>query len=219
MIARIEPADGDGARARARVRRPARPPALAGPRGRGDDRERHRRGGRGRLLRDPRDAEHGSRRRLRGGSRLARRDRAPRGARPDRLHGRDLEAPRRRGADRDGGARRRRRRRLHRRRPAGHLGRPDAPRAPVRRDHRPQARAPLRGADALARRPGARGAVSAELGFARLPVGGRERDGRARPLARRLRGAPAPPDAPLGAGVGRGARARRRRAACRRPPR
>ena len=34
---------------------------------------------------------------------------------------------------------------------------PDAPRAPVRRDHRPQARPPLRGADALARRPGARG--------------------------------------------------------------
>ena len=179
----------DRQRARARLRRPARPPAHAGTRGRGDDRERHR-GGRGRrLLRDPGDAEHRSGRRLGGRARLARRGRAPRGARPDRLHGRDLEAARRRGADRDGRARRRRRRRVHRRRPPRHLGGPDAPRAPVRRDHRPQARAALRGADALARRPGARGDGLRRARLRGLPVGRRERDGRARPLARRLRGA------------------------------
>ena len=69
------------ARARAGVRRPARAPAHARPRGRGDDRERHR-GRRGRrLLRDPRDAEHRSDRRLRRDAPLARRDGAARGAR------------------------------------------------------------------------------------------------------------------------------------------
>ena len=62
------------ARARAGVRRPARPPAHAGPRGRGDGRERHRRRGGRRLLRDPRDAEHRSGRRLRRDARRARRD-------------------------------------------------------------------------------------------------------------------------------------------------
>ena len=48
----------------------------------------------------------------------------------------------------------------------------------------------------------------ARLGRARLrrlPVGRRERHGRARPRARRLRGAAAPPPAPLRARVGRGA--------------
>ena len=53
-----------------------------------------------------------------------------------------------RGAHRDGRARRRGRGRLHRRRPPGRDRRADAPRAPVQRDHRPAARAPLRGADA-----------------------------------------------------------------------
>ena len=78
-------------------------------------------------------------------------------------------------------------------------------------DHRPPARAPLRGADALARRPDARGRRLGRARLRRLPVGGGERDGRARPLARRVRGpAPAPPP-PLGPRVGRGARAARRR--------
>ena len=49
------------------------------------------------------------------------------------------------------------------------------------------------------------GAVSAELGFARLPVGRREPDGRARPRARRVRGPAAAPAPPLRARVGRGA--------------
>ena len=53
------------------VRRPARPSAHAGPRGRGDDRERDGCGRRRRLLRDPGDAEHGA------GRRLARRCSAP----------------------------------------------------------------------------------------------------------------------------------------------
>ena len=63
------------------------------------------------------------------------------------------------------------------------------------------------------------GAVSAELGLRRLPVGGRERDGRAGSLPRRVRAAPDPPDAPVGARVGRGAGGRRRRTAWRRPAR
>ena len=53
------------------------------------------------------------------------------------------------------------------------------------------------------------GVVSAELGFGGLPVGRRERDGRARPRPRRVRAAAAPPPPPLRARVGGGARARR----------
>ena len=88
------------------------------------------------------------------------------GGRPDRLHAAAIsEGTARRGADRDGRARRRRRRRVHGRRPPGRLGRPVAPRAPVLRRHRAAARPALRGADALARRPGARGSG---LGRARL---------------------------------------------------
>ena len=56
------------------------------------------------------------------------------------------------------------------------------------------------------------GAVSRRARLRRLPLCGGERDGRARPLARRVRGAAAPPDAPLGAGVGRRAARPRRRA-------
>ena len=78
-------------------------------------------GGRGRrrLLRDPRDSEHGARRRRRG--RPARPARASRdgGPRAGRLPRRDHEGPGRRRADRDGRARRRRRGRLHRRRTPG----------------------------------------------------------------------------------------------------
>ncbi len=84
-----------GARARSGVRRPSRAPARAGPRGRGDDRVGHGRGCRRWLLRHPRDAEHRPGRRLRRRARRA--DRA--GTRgcgdPDRLHGLDLEGPRR----------------------------------------------------------------------------------------------------------------------------
>ena len=71
--------------------------------------------------------------------------------------------------------------------------------------HRPHARAPLRGADALPRRPGARRRRLRRARLRPLPVARRERDGRARPLARGLRVAPAAPDAPLGEGVGGGA--------------
>ncbi len=79
--------------------------------------------------------------------------------------------------------------------------------------HRPHARAPLRGADALPRRPGARGRGLRRARLRPVPVARRERHGRARPLAGRLRVAPAAPDAPLGEGVGGGAapRARARR--------
>ena len=85
--------DGRGPRARAGVRRPARAPAHAGPRGRGDDRLRHGRRGRGRLLRDPRDAEHRAGRRLRRDARLADRDSARRGRDSGRLPRRDHEGP------------------------------------------------------------------------------------------------------------------------------
>ena len=149
------------ARARTRVRRSARAPAHARPRGRGDDRERlgGRRGRR--LLRDPRDAEHRPGRRLGGDARRARRDRAQRRGDPRRLHGGDharaerasssptwasspTQAPR---ASRTTAS------------PSPRAG-PHAARAPVRVDHRPPARAPLRGAVALARRPRARGTRS-----------------------------------------------------------
>ena len=99
---------------------------------------------------------------------------------------------------------------VHGRRAAGRLRRAHAARAAVQRADRPPPRAPLRGAVALARRPRAR---RRRLGGARdrpVPVDSRERDGRARPVARRLRGPPAPPDAPLGARVGRRARPRAR---------
>ena len=67
-------------------------------------------------------------------------------------------------------------------------------------------RAALRGADALARRPDARGRGLRRARLHRLSVGRREPDGRARPRARRLRAAAAAPAAPLRVGVGRGAR-------------
>jgi imidazolonepropionase-like amidohydrolase len=49
------------------------PPQDSRPRGRGDDRDRNAGCGRRRLLRDPRDAEHGAGRRLGRGARRARR--------------------------------------------------------------------------------------------------------------------------------------------------
>ena len=105
----------------------------------------------------------------------ARRGRAAGGARADRLHGRDLETARRRGADRDGRARRRGRGGLHRRRPS-------------RRERRPTRRALEYGAitgrtlalhceePTLTRDGQVHDAVSAELGLARLSL--------ARPRAR-----------------------------------
>ena len=92
-------------------------------RGRGDDRLGHRRRRGGRLLRDPRDAEHRPGRRLGRGARLADRGREGRGRDPGRLPRRDHPRPGGRGADRDGRARRAGRGRLHRRRPPGRRAR------------------------------------------------------------------------------------------------
>ena len=78
-------------------------------------------------------------------------------------------------------------------------------RAPVRVDHRPAARGALRGPDALARRPHARRSRLRGARDRRLAVDRRERDGRARPRAGAVREPDAPPDAPLRAGLGRGA--------------
>ena len=159
------------------VRRPARAPAHAWARGRGDDRERHRSGrGRG-LLRDPRDAEHRSGRRFGHRPRFAPGDRAPGGADPGRVHGVDLEGARGRGADRAGRARRRRRGGVHRRRSPGRLGCAAPAGAPVRRAHGQAARAPLRGADALARRAHARRRRLRRARARRLAGARRERDG------------------------------------------
>ena len=141
------------------------------------------------------------------------------GGDPGRVPRRDHARPGRRRADRDGRARRPGRGRLHRRRPPGRRAGPDAPRAPVPRHHRPPARAALRGADALEGRPDARGRGLGGARLHRLPVGRREPDGRARPLARRLRGGAAAPAAPLGARVGRARCGRHRPRASRRPPR
>ena len=195
-------------RARAGVRRSARASAHAGARGRGDDRLRHRGRRGGRLLRDPRDAEHGSRRRLGRGARVAHRSGQRSDADdPGRLPRRDHEGPARRRADRDGRARGRGRRRLHRRRAPGALARADAPRAPVRVDHGPASCAARGGAVALARRTDARGRGLRRARLRRLSLGRGVADGRARPRARGVREPAAAPHAPLGEGVGRGARA------------
>ena len=62
-----------------------------------------------------------------------------------------------------------------------------AARAPVRVDHRPAARAPLRGADALARRARPRGTRRGRARLRGLPLGRRVGRRRARHLARRVR--------------------------------
>ena len=223
--ARLEPAAElaqgdrrDRPRARAGVRRSARPPADSGPRGRGDDRDRNAGRGRGRVLRDPRDAEHGAGRRLGRRARRARRagPRRRRGA--GRLPGRDLEGAGGLGADRDGRARRRGRGRVHRRRAARGRDVAHVARAPVRVDHGPADRGALRGPDALARRPHARRSRLRGARDRRLALDRRERDGRARPGAGALREPDAAPDAPLGARLGRGASpGPRRRESARRP--
>ena len=195
--------DGSGLVLAPGVRRPARPPAHARPRGRGDDRDRHR-GRRGRrLLRDPRHAEHRpGRRRGRRAARPARACRA-RGGGAGRLLRGDHEGAAGSRADRDGRARRRGRRRVHRRRAPGRRRRRDAPRAAVQHHHPPRDRRPLRGADAHARRPRARRPGRRRARSRPVAVARREPHGRPRPRARR-RGRPAdPPDAPLRPRVGR----------------
>ena len=97
------------------------------------------------------------------------------------------------------------RRRLHRRRPPGRDRRADAARARVQRDHRPAARAPLRGADAHPRRPHAHGRRLGRARARRLALARREPRRLTRALARRRHPAAAPPHAPLGARVGRAA--------------
>ena len=107
VISAIEPADASSARDRAGVRRPARAPAHAWPRGRGDDPLRHRgRSGR-RVLRDPRDAEHRACRRLGVRARRARRAGAARRVIPTGFMAAISKGQRRRRAHRDGRARRR----------------------------------------------------------------------------------------------------------------
>ena len=158
-----------GARPRAGVRRPARAPADAGARGRGDDRLGHRRGGRRRVLRDRRDAEHRARRRHGPRAPRAARAGARGGGRPDGVHGRDLARPARRGAHRDGRARGGRCARVHRRRPTRLVGRPDAAGARVQRGRR---RPLALHCEELSLSDGGHmheGAVSAQLGLAGWP--------------------------------------------------
>ena len=220
--ARVEPAAElaqgdrrDRARARAGLRRPARPPAHPRPRGRGDDRDRDSRRGRGRLLRDPRDAEHRAGRRHCCRPGRARRAGARRRRGAGRVPGRHLQGPGGLGADRDGRARRPWRGRVHRRRSSCGRDVTHVARAPVRVDHGPADRGALRGPDALARRSHARGSRLRGARDRRLAVDRRERDGRARPGAGALREPDAASDAPLGARLGGraspGARGRRPR--------
>ena len=81
-------------RHRSGVRRSARPSPHPGPRGRGDAPFGNRRRGSRRILRDPRDAEHGAGRRLGGGARRADRAGARGGGRADGLHGSDQQEAR-----------------------------------------------------------------------------------------------------------------------------
>ena len=160
-------------RPRTGLRRPARAPPDARPRGRGDDRLGHGGGRGGRLLRDRRDAEHRARRRHGIRPAGARRTCPRGGARPDRIHGGDLEGAARRGADRDGGARRRGRPRVHGRREAGRLGRADAPRA------RRTARSPSGRSRSTARSP--RSPATATCTRARSPPSSGSAGGRRSP--------------------------------------
>ena len=179
--------DGEGLVLAPGVRRSARPPAHARPRGRGGHRLGTRSGGRRRLLRDPRDAEHRAGRRLGRRARRARRAGARRG----------------RGAGRASSPRSRRARtgdeltemvELAEAGAAGLLGRRPA----CRRRRRSCAarsstarvagrRIALHCEEPTLSRGGQmhEGAVSAELGFGGLPVGRREPHGRPRPRARR----------------------------------
>ena len=105
------------------VRRPARAPAHARSGVQGGHRLRHGRRGRGRVLRDRRDAQHHPDRRHRVGRQLADRRGVAAGPGADRLFGEHHPRPARRGTDRDGRPARRGGDRLHRRRQAGDLSR------------------------------------------------------------------------------------------------
>ena len=220
VITKIEPGSGgDGRIVAPGLRRPARPPAHAGQGGRGGHRVRHEGSGRGRLLRHPRDAEHRAGRGLGGRARRSGRAREGRSRDPGRLPRRDQQGAGRRRADGDGRARRARCGRIHRRRPPRRVARAPAPRAPVPRGHGPAHRSPLRGGGSLARRPGARGTRLGRARLRRLSVGGRERDGRPRPHARRLREPADPFPASVRARVSRRAAEALARPACRRAAR
>ncbi len=190
-------------RGRSRVRRPARPPADARARGRGDDRVGHAGGRRRRLLRHPRDAEHRAGRGQRVRPRRARRARAGGGGDSHGVHGGDQQGPGGRGAHGDGRARGCRRRRVHRRRAAGGVRRAAAARAPVQRPDGAPAGAPLRGSRPLPRWARARGRRCSGARSGRISLGRGERHGGTRPRAGGVRGAAAACHAHVCARVGR----------------
>ena len=99
-----EVVEAEGLHALPGLRRPARAPAHARARGRGGHRLGHARRRGGRLLRDPRSAEHRAGGGLGAGAALAARARTGRGADSHRLHGRDHRRPGRRAAHGDGRA-------------------------------------------------------------------------------------------------------------------
>ena len=212
---------GDGPRARAGVRRPARPPAHARPRGRGDDRLRDAGRGSRRLLRDPRHAEHRSGRRL---GRRARRRSSRRRRREAEIPVGFLAAitqgPGGRRADGDGRARRRGRRRLH----ATTAGRWRRRASCAARSSTAPSRAGRSRSTARSRRSRAAGRCtrarsrpsSASRGYPSVAESLMvERDLSLAAYEER----PAAPPPPLGARVGRGAARGARRPASRRPPR
>ena len=154
VFVRIEPAEASRTRHRSGVRRPTRPPAHARARGRGDGSLRHRGRRRRWLLRDPRDAEHGSRRRFDVGARCARRAGREEAVVPTGFMAAISKGQRRRGADGDGGARRCGSGGVHGRRPARRLRGSHAPRTPVQRAHASC------GSRSTARSPHSRGAAT-----------------------------------------------------------
>ncbi len=179
--------EGEGLVLAACVRRPARALADAWSRGRGGHRLGHAGRCRRRILRASRHGQHRPGRRFRGCPRVARRAREDGSRGPRRLLRRRLQGAKGRGAHRDDRARRDGRGRLLRRRAAGRLAGAAASRAPVQLGRRAAGRRPLRGADAHARRPRARGRSVRRARVRRLAVRRRERDGRARPGSRRVR--------------------------------
>ena len=164
-----------------------------------------RRGGGRRLLRDPRDAEHRSGRRLGRDARRARRDgasarrRSPVGFLAAITRGQRGEELTEMGELADAGAV-----------AFSDDGVPVASAGLMRRALQyasitgPAARAPLRGADALARRPRARGTRRGRARLRRLPVGRRVgRWSSATSRSPRYEEQPHPPAPSLGRGVGR----------------
>ena len=135
------------------------------------------------------------------------RGRAPRGRGAGRLPRRDHEGPGGRRADGDGGARRRRRRRVLRRRPP--VVAPGLMRRALQYGAVSGRKLALHCEEPTLSRGGHmhEGAVSAELGFGGYPSVAGVADGRARPRARGVRAASLAPSSPLGARIGRRARA------------